>query len=80
MTSYSNHINSISTNPGAFPRSVDNQYPLAIDRTKELTQRKCNIWRACVKEATLSAAFYSRPLSLIPTESERNQYALSKTP
>lgn len=74
---YSNHINSISTNPGAFPRSIDTQYPLVIDRTRTLTEGKCNIWRACVKEATISAAFYNRPVSILTTEKDKESYESS---
>lgn len=66
MTSkYSKHISSIPLNPGAFPRNIDSQYPLSIDRTKMLSVSKCNLWRACVKEATYHGIWNHRPMCLL---------------
>lgn len=62
---YSNHISQISTNPGAFPRSIDNQYPLIVDKTRTLTVSKCNIWRACLRESFFQALQSKRPMSFI---------------
>jgi hypothetical protein len=67
-------MSSINLNPGSFPR-YPGQYPLIVDRTRTLTVSKCNIWRAMIKEATLDAAFYDRPMSILLTEEEkRNLY------
>lgn len=63
----------INLSPGAFPR-FPGQYPLVVDKTRTLTASKCNIWRAMVKEATISAAFYNYPMCKLWTESERRLY------
>lgn len=65
---YSNHISQISTNPGAFPRSVDNQYPLIVDKTRTLTVSKCNIWRACISEAFRQCVYAKREYSCVSLE------------
>lgn len=55
---------------GAVPRPAN--YPLILNRTRELTASKCNIWKACVNEATLSAQFNHEWMCLITERIEIN--------
>lgn len=55
---------------GAVPRPAP--YPLILNRTRELTASKCNIWKACVNEATLSAQFSREWLCIIDARIEIN--------
>ena len=54
----------MSVTPPDYPLpSYPFQSPSLKPMTKELTTSKCNIWRACVKEATIECHYDNRPYS-----------------
>lgn len=50
------------------PLSMGNHLPIDISKnqTRNLTTGKCNIWRACVKEATIRAKYQGGIFSEYP--------------